>query len=547
MGCRHLFQGFKPYLILSLLCLGVLIPGLAQIPPLDRDESRFAQATRQMLESGDYIRIMYQDEARNKKPVGIYWAQAASVAAFSSPASTAIWPYRLPSLLSVWLGVLLLYHFGKRLTGPPAALLGAGVLASSLMVILEGHQAKTDAALMAVSIAVMGSMGWFYLHGRGKAIAQPGNGVALAFWLALGLGMLIKGPVLPMIVAVTLAALAIADRNLAWFVKMRPLMGLLVASAIVGPWLVSISSATGGAFMGEAVGKDLLPKLLGAQESHGGVPGMYLLLASIFLWPGSLLLWPALSRALRERAAPHHRFLLAWLVPSWLIFELIPTKLPHYVLPLYPALALLIAAWAFENQGKIGKGLKAWAAVWGLIGLILAAASVAAPILYGSGFTLWSIPAALAALLASALAIRHLWTGHHAKALIQGGLAGALAITLILAAILPRLDQLAISRRAAEAVAAQGATLPVAAAGYHEPSLVFWLGTRTLLADGGKSAAEHILAHQGALALVEEREEIGFRAALGLSDVEELAKIEGINYSRGKPVTLRLYRAGKGG
>lgn len=539
-----MFQGVKPYLILSLLCLAVLLPGLSQIPPLDRDESRFAQATRQMLETGDYIRIMYQDEARNKKPVGIYWAQAASVTAFSSPESDAIWPYRLPSAIAVWLGALLLYLFGRRLVPPPAALLASGLLVTALMPMLEGHQAKTDAALMACAIAVMGVLGWHYVKARGRAVAEPGQGAALLFWLALGLGMLLKGPIVPMIAGLALVSLWIADRQIAWFLKLRPIMGLVLASSVVAPWLISISSVTGGAFVADSVGNDLLPKLLGAQESHGGFPGLYALLAAVFLWPGSLLLWPALGRAWRERTSPPIRFLLAWLIPSWLVFELIPTKLPHYVLPLYPALALLVATFAFETQGVISKGQRAWAVVWSLIGLALAAAAIVAPFVYGPGFNPWSVPAALAALAASGLGLWHLWQGRQAKAIVQASLAGALSLSLILSAILPGLDQLAVSRRAADAVTSQGATLPVAAAGYHEPSLVFLLGTRTQLLDGGASAAAYITQHAGALALVEEREEIAFRSQLGAEPVTELAKIEGFNYSRGKSVTLRLYKAG---
>ena len=90
------------------------MPGLAAIPPLDRDEARFAQATRQMLETGDFLRIRFQDEARNKKPAGIYWLQAAAVAAFSTAGSTAIWPYRLPSLIGATAAVLRAFALGRR-------------------------------------------------------------------------------------------------------------------------------------------------------------------------------------------------------------------------------------------------------------------------------------------------------------------------------------------------------------------------------------------------------------------------------------------------
>src|SRR6516162_8767255 len=69
-------SGIRPYALLCILCLILYLPGLATIPPLDRDEARFAQATRQMLETGDFVRIRFQDEARNKKPIGIYWLQA---------------------------------------------------------------------------------------------------------------------------------------------------------------------------------------------------------------------------------------------------------------------------------------------------------------------------------------------------------------------------------------------------------------------------------------------------------------------------------------
>src|SRR5437764_9776515 len=107
--------GFRPYLLLAAFCLLLYLPGMAAIPPLDRDEARFTQATRQMLQTGDFLRIRFQDEARNKKPAGIYWLQAAAVASFSTPESVAIWPYRLPSVVGALIAALLVFAIGSAL------------------------------------------------------------------------------------------------------------------------------------------------------------------------------------------------------------------------------------------------------------------------------------------------------------------------------------------------------------------------------------------------------------------------------------------------
>src|SRR3989442_16009695 len=114
-GSAGWLRGVRPYALLVGLCLFLYLPGISAIPPLDRDEARFAQATRQMLETGDFLRIRFQDEARNKKPAGIYWLQAAAVGAFSTSASTAMWPYRLPSLLGGIAAALLTFAFGAAL------------------------------------------------------------------------------------------------------------------------------------------------------------------------------------------------------------------------------------------------------------------------------------------------------------------------------------------------------------------------------------------------------------------------------------------------
>ncbi len=93
-------------LLVAFFAAATAVAGLTSLPPLDRDEARFAQATAQMLESGDYIAIRFQDRERNKKPAGIYWLQAASVAAFSEVGAREIWAYRIPSLVGVVLAAM---------------------------------------------------------------------------------------------------------------------------------------------------------------------------------------------------------------------------------------------------------------------------------------------------------------------------------------------------------------------------------------------------------------------------------------------------------
>src|SRR6185312_2671207 len=175
-------RGIRPYILLGLLALALDLPGIGALPVLDRDEARFAQATRQMLETGDFLRIRFQDEARNKKPAGIYWLQAASVAALSDAASDAIWPYRVPSLLGCVAAVLLAFGLGQGLVGRPAALISAGLLAATLELSVEAHIAKTDAVLLAASIAAQGVLGSIYRASRDSRDAPlrwP-----LLFWLA---------------------------------------------------------------------------------------------------------------------------------------------------------------------------------------------------------------------------------------------------------------------------------------------------------------------------------------------------------------------------
>lgn len=533
---RQFTQGFRPYGLLLLLCLALFLPGLSGLPPTDRDESRYAQATRQMLESGDYIRIQFQGETRAKKPAGIYWLQAIS--AGLTGARDQIWAYRLPSVAGAMIAVLLTFALGQTLVGRPAALLAAALLAVSVLLVSEAHQAKTDAAQLACVVAAQGLLSRFYFS---RPEQRPGWATAMAFWLAQGCGILIKGPILPMISLATVLALMIADRRAAWLRGLRVLPGLLLVGLMVGPWAWAISQATKGQFIGQAVKTDLLPKLLGAQESHGAAPGTYLLLLCVTMWPASLFVIPAVAQAFARRTETATRFLLAWILPNWLIFEAIPTKLPNYILPLYPALALLAGAWLLRGERpRLVAWQKIFTLLWGLIGSALAFAFIAAPLALKMP-PWWSLaPVTAMVLLLNWLPVVALWRG---RPQISAGLAVVAAIISFAALFLlmpPRLTPLWLSSQIADLVPRDA---PLATAGYHEPSLVFLHGTATLLTDGG-GAAEFLLRGADHWAAVESSEQAAFDAKLSETGHhgEVMGHVDGFNSVRGKPAHIILWR-----
>ena len=534
--------GFRPYLALTLFCLILFLPGLASVPPLDRDESRFAQATAQMLESGNFVDIRFQDTPRHKKPAGVYWLQAAAVTALSSPEAREIWAYRVPSALAALAAALMTFAFGAPLFGRRTALLGASLLAGSLLVVLEAHQAKTDAVLLACAVAAQGALARLYLAGRSGE--RAGIAMAMLFWFAQGLAMLIKGPIVPMVSALTVLALLIADRRAAWLRALHPLFGVPLMVLVAAPWFLAIQKATGGAFVDNAVGGDLLPKLMGSQESHGAPPGYYTILMLAFFWPGSLFAWPALVRAWKERKDAALRFCLAWLVPSWLVFEAVPTKLPHYVLPLYPALALITAALILAATDAFAKRwVRGVSLIWALLGIGLAGAAVALPFVYGHGFTLWSLPVAAGALAAALWPLMRAWNGRMVAAAAAALTAATITFAATFQFLMPGLDALWLSRSVAEAVERidPERTRPVASVGFHEPSLVFLLGTGTELVNPPRGAA--LLAKGDALVAVSSRESEAFANVLKTSGIaaHEEARVSGFNYSRGRPLTIVIY------
>jgi len=538
------FQTRTTSFLLVCLCLALWLPGLFTLPPTDRDESRFALATSQMVESGDYVRIMNGAVPRSKKPIGIHWLQAPFVlAARAAGVATdnPIWPYRIASVLGGIVAVLATAAIARSvLPDERAPLLAGAMLAASVILSEEAHIAKTDAALLGATTLAMS------LLARAWAGLPVERGRAAVFWVAFGVAILIKGPIAPMVLCLTAAAATLfgrgTGRGALWLLGLQPGWGVVLLAVVVLPWFVAIGIETHGGFFAQAVGGDLGRKLAGGDESHGALPGVHLLLLPLLCFPATVPVVLGLAAAVARRREPGVLFVLAWLVPSWLVFEAVPTKLPHYTLPLYPALALLAADMVTRTPvpSRLMTMVKP-AAYGGLIAaaLILAGASVALPVILHAPVWL-GLPAALLVLPATYFASQ------------LRPLAACICAVPCYAALLqfelPRLDALWIAPRAAAAVRAAWPAVPadgagVIAVGYAEPSLMFLLGPRLHWLPTGAQAARawSRLPHAAALIASPEAASFTTEAAHDGIAVKQSAEINGMDYARGKTMKLDLF------
>jgi 4-amino-4-deoxy-L-arabinose transferase-like glycosyltransferase len=464
------------FVLLTLLCALLHLPGLAMLPPIDRDEARFMQATKQMIEAGDYAHITFQTEPRDKKPIGAYWAQAASVRLFGQSLTTP-WPYRLPSVLGVWLAVLVTAWGVARVATPQTGFVAGAILATTVLTTIEAHLAKADALLLGASAVVFAGLLQARLH-RVSAVMR------YAFWAALGASVLVKGPVLPAVLVLALAALYAADKSLAWMTALKPAISIMITLTVVAIWPLVVGLDEVTRFAASAFSQDLLPKLTAGQESHGAPPGLHAVMSFATLWPWGFAVPFAAVAAWRNGTSPLVRLCAAWILPFWFVLEIVPTKLPHYMLPLFPAIAVLIAmpitsrlAWSPRKVIAVGLG-----------GL-----------------------AAFAFLVAGAISVFNLPTWH----------------------------DVTLSARLAAALEPHRDAAPVVLVGYSEPSAVFLLATNTFTTN--PQHAGEVLASGGAhVGAVSENDlsVVGAIVREAGKNLIRLGNVSGYNYSRGQWVTL---------
>ncbi|HEU0117744.1 MAG TPA: glycosyltransferase family 39 protein [Alphaproteobacteria bacterium] len=531
------------YAFLLLLCIAFFTPGIATLPPTDRDESSFAQASKQMIETGNYVDIRLQDKPRYKKPIGIYWLQSASVRLLNVDHLNEIWAYRIPSLLGATVAVLMTAALGTLLFGPMTGLLAAMMMAGCVILNAEARLAKTDAALLG-SIMVM----QFTLARAYMGIRSWRN--SLIFWLALGVGILIKGPIPLLILFSTLLYLRFAEKHAKWFRNLKPLPGLILLALIVVPWFVAIMLQSHGSFATQSAGQDLFSKLWQGQNRGIMPPGMHLLALPIVFFPFALFATLAIPDSWKDRHQKGVGFCIGWILPTWIVFEISLTKLPHYTLPVYPAIALLsaralLAGYPALNEKKASRWV--WASVvalWLTIGTGFAIIFAGLPMISDNKWSIAQIIAGAVLILSQGAAL-YLIFKRKTDSVIVLSFGSLVFMGCVFGLTLPSLDHLWLSRQAVQMAQSIKPCdhLEMVSASYGEPSLVFMAGTDTQIVSNGELAAASMIDDNCRIGLIDDKKKDDFLAGFHAARAEPLAlgKVEGINIGHGKSAAMTLY------
>jgi 4-amino-4-deoxy-L-arabinose transferase-like glycosyltransferase len=560
--------------VLVVLCALSFLPGLTSIPVIDRDEARFAQASRQVASSDTlegWVVPRIQDRPRLNKPILVYWLQAGTARLLTGGdlERDAIWMYRVPSAVLACITVLITWRLGASMFGARTGLLAGAMLAVAPMVTWEANQSRADHLLMTTTCAAMASL-WFLWRstrtGRAPALLP-----ALCLWAFVGLGILAKGPVTPMVVLLGAATLAIVSRRWRWLRPWHHVLGVGVACAILAPWLIMIHHAMGVQAYLALAAEEIRKHSTDAIDAHRAPPGYHLVLLVVMFWPGCLLtamgVVRACSRALqsdpgdattrRGRLAARWRtrsvargaelFCLCWLVPGWIFFELMSTKLPHYVLPMYPAVALLSAraviagAWWVAERRR--RGAQVGFVIWLLVGIALAGLPIAGAIVAWRGgwmplpLALVSLAGGAGALGLTVLSLRMASRWNMVRAQVFGIGAALMTIVVLLGVVLPNMRGMWISSRLMELVdeADPAGVHPVGSVRYHEDSMIFQ--TRGRFARlGSAQLDEWMRAHPGATLILP-------RGMLqGVPEMTVVGTLGGFNYANGETVDLAVLR-----
>ena len=462
---------WAPSLGLLVLCFAVYLPGLVRLPAVDRTEIIYAETTRDMVERGDWTDPRYGSVVHQYRPIGTFWAQGAVRWLAGEAHARDIRIYRIPSFLAVTLAVLAVFWLGRGLVGRETALIAAALFAVSPLTVLVSQLAIAEGLSLLPATVAMLALARLYTKPDER---YP---MALLFWTAVGVGIVINALLVPILVLATLIALYVMDRDLSWLKRLRPLAGLPIALAIGSIWLIVRAHQDGTPFAGMNWWP-FLGALGGAQDMKlRAFPGTFTLALILGFIPGTVLLGTAFKQTWDSRKLALSRFLLAWVLGYLAYLELISSKPGTYMVQtMFPALALGVA---MVVTGESGLGKRpAWSlfAIWPTYFAALPLAIFAAIYLFTG-----EVPGILTSVLIFLVAALFIWSGRlgwegQLRRWAAIGIAGlALFAVTLLGVVLPSIEKIWPAQEIAKAIANCPAHSK-ALIGFREPSGRFVLG-----------------------------------------------------------------------
>ncbi len=527
----------KKFIFFLLICLIIYFQGILRLPVMDRDEARFATASKTMLIDGDYIDIKMVDEKRYKKPIGIYWSQAFANSIFGSYPFDKIWIYRLPSLSGIFICLLLIFLFIKKIENSNVALLTVFFLVSSILTISEAHQSKTD-GLLFLFISLCNLIIYKFIHTKKINTYEK-----VVYWISLAIGILIKGPI---IIVFTILPLSLFSfiKKINYLRSIWSTFGFILFICISVPWFVLINIKSGGLFWYESVGNDLLEKVKSGKESHGFPPGYYSLLIFLFFWPGCLFLFNLVNniksnfmKIVRNDGFSFY-LILSFLFP-FILFELIPTKLPHYIYPAYLPLSILISKHIFNNDfnPRIMNYATIPLLIFPITIILLLIFStiefskvdlnfiiIISCFIFFTFFLFW---------LRIKEKVRHI--------IIASGSFQALTYLVLIFFLIPRLESLWISEKINNTILKHEKGIDkVFTIGFNEPSLLFLTSHKS--SNSFENFDTSKIIEKKILLIVTEKFNKNIREDEDFSSFILIDQFVGFNYSRGEDVSFKVYK-----
>ena len=477
-------------LVMLLLFAGTLFFFRLGAPGFfDADEPAYAQAAREMVEGGDWVTPHFNSRPRFDKPPLFYYLIMLSDRLLGETEFAA----RCWSALAGVAVAALLWLTARRWVGPRAGPTTGVAFSASLLTALLARAAVTDMLLcLFVTAAILAGLAAL------QAPAPRARRFATASWVAMALAVLVKGPVGLLIPGLALGGSLLLLREIRSGVpRLVPWEGPALFLAIAAPWYALVLAANGWAFVEGFLIKHNLSRFSGVISSHGGPLWFYVpvLLVGFFPWCGSLpsALWRAARVARRRRAvSPAERLAvtcLCWFVGVFVFFSLAGTKLPSYLFPAFPALALLVGSGGMNEEAVPRWVSRVGSCLMGLTGCALVVVFFLVPWVFE-----WARPAARGVLdgvspptdLAwglGGLVLAGTLAGLIARGRWRPAVLAAMMACLILtaAAAAPRayaIVQGALREFSEEARKVPGPGDPVLVYGLNAPSVVFYANRR---------------------------------------------------------------------